>query len=52
MLMSHDLLRSDDAAAPQHVFRATGDAAQFRQQGRRFLGPQIDAPAAVMGGAA
>jgi glutamate racemase len=58
MLMSRDLLRSDDAAGPpRHVFRATGPDEPFRQQGRRFLGPQIDpqvqpAAASVFGGAA
>ena len=55
MLMSHDLLRSDDAGLaepPRHVFRATGPQAPFLEQGRRFLGPQIEASAAAFGGAA
>ncbi|WP_375504387.1 glutamate racemase [uncultured Jatrophihabitans sp.] len=57
MLMSRDLLRSDDAdaasaAPPQHSFRATGPDATFRQLGRRFLGPQIETPVVAVGGAA
>ena len=52
VLLSHDLLRPDDAPAPQHVFRATGDAESFARLSRRFLGPQVAAVAAAYGGVA
>jgi glutamate racemase len=45
VLTELDLLRSDDAPPPRHVFRATGPAEPFDRLGRRFLGPEI-APAA------
>jgi glutamate racemase len=41
VLLSQDLLRPDSAPAPRHIFRATGPAAQFARQSRRFLGPDI-----------
>src|SRR5579875_1213887 len=40
-LLSQDLLRSDDAPAPRHVFRATGPADQFARLGARSLGPDV-----------
>lgn len=40
-LVAHDLLRADDAPAPQHRFIATGDAGDFTRLGQRFLGPEI-----------
>jgi glutamate racemase len=51
VLLAADLLRPDDAQPPQHVFRATGDAAAFARQSRRFLGPEIAAVGPVLGGA-
>jgi glutamate racemase len=47
MLMSHDLLRGDDAAPPRHVFRATGPAEPFIRHSRRFLGPEVPVLAAT-----
>jgi glutamate racemase len=41
VLMTHDLLRAEDAPAPEHIFRATGPAEQFERQSRRFLGPVL-----------
>jgi glutamate racemase len=49
MLMTHDLLRADDAAPPHHVFRATGDAESFERLARRFVGPEISAARAYGG---
>lgn len=40
-LVAHDLLRGDDAPAPQHRFTATGDTGDFTRLGQRFLGPEI-----------
>ena len=40
-LAARDLLRSEDAAPPHHVFRATGDPASFATLARRFLGPEV-----------
>lgn len=40
-LAAHELLRADDLPEPEHVFLATGDAADFQRLGRRFLGPEI-----------
>jgi glutamate racemase len=36
-------LRSDDAPAPQHVFRTTGPSESFVRLGQRFLGPEVSA---------
>ena len=49
-LLSHDLLRSDDAPAPQHEFYATGAAEPFDRLSSRFLGPGVAAVAPVYGG--
>jgi glutamate racemase len=43
VLLDRDLLRSDDAPAPRHVFRATGSAEPFARLSARFLGPAIPA---------
>jgi glutamate racemase len=59
VLLANDLLRPDDGPAPQHVFRATGDAESFARLSRRFLNlpmglsiaPGIDAVAPALGGA-
>jgi glutamate racemase len=45
VLVRRDLLRPEDVPAPQHEFRCTGDAEAFRRLGRRFLGPELLAPA-------
>jgi glutamate racemase len=50
-LTAADLLRPDDAPAPQHVFRGTGDPAAFARASRRFLGPEVATVAASLGGA-
>ncbi|MCW2657679.1 MAG: racE [Jatrophihabitans sp.] len=47
VLTSLDLVRSDDAPPPQHVFRATGPAEPFVRLSHRFLGPEIAALAAT-----
>jgi len=52
VLVANDLLRPEDAAAPQHVFRATGDAEAFTRLSRRFLGPQVSAVVPALGGVA
>ncbi|MDT4918717.1 MAG: glutamate racemase [Pseudonocardiales bacterium] len=52
MLLSHDLLRADDAGPPRHLFRATGESEPFARLGSRFLGPEIAAVAAAYGGVA
>jgi glutamate racemase len=52
VLTANDLLRPDDAAPPQHVFRATGDADAFARLSHRFLGPEIAAVAPALGGVA
>lgn len=49
VLLAGDLLRPDDAPAPRHVFRATGDPEQFARLSHRFLGPEIAAVAAAGG---
>jgi len=51
MLTAHDLFRPDDFPPPQHVFRATGDAAAFARASSRFLGPEIAGIAPALGGA-
>jgi glutamate racemase len=40
-LVRHGLSRSEDSAAPEHRFVATGDRDAFLRLGRRFLGPEI-----------
>ncbi len=52
VLLSHDLLRSDDAPPPDHVFRATGPVEPFVRLGRRFMGPTVEVSAAAFGGVA
>lgn len=48
LLMAHDLAREPGAAPPApHEFLATGDPEPFRRLGRRFLGPEIGAVAAL-----
>ena len=42
-LTSRELLHSDDATPPQHVFLATGDPAPFADLGRRILGTAVSA---------
>jgi glutamate racemase len=44
------LLRPDDAAAPQHVFRATGPSDAFERLSHRFLGPEVAAMRPAFGG--
>jgi glutamate racemase len=51
VLTAADLLRPDDAPAPRHAFRSTGDDAAFARASRRFLGPEIAAAVPVLGGA-
>lgn len=41
VLTAADLLRPDDAPAPQHVFRATGPEQPFTRLIHRFLGPDV-----------
>jgi glutamate racemase len=38
-----ELLRDEDAPAPEHLFLATGDPEPFARLGRRFLGPEVGA---------
>lgn len=40
-LVAHHLLRDDATDPPQHRFVATGNADDFANLGRRFLGPEI-----------
>ncbi len=51
VLMGDDLAREPDGAGPPapHEFLATGDPEPFRRLGRRFLGPEIGAVAALTG---
>jgi glutamate racemase len=41
VLTEADLLRSDDAPPPQHVFAATGPVEPFQRLSHRFLGPEV-----------
>jgi glutamate racemase len=50
VLTAADLLRPDNAPPPQHVFRATGDAAAFARTAGRFLGPELGSVARALGG--
>jgi glutamate racemase len=52
VLLSHDLLRPDDAPPPRHVFRSTGDSASFVRLSARFLGPEVGTVSAAYGGVA
>jgi glutamate racemase len=53
VLLQQDLLRPDDAPAPVHRFKATGEAARFGRLAHRFLGPEMaDFAGLAMGGAA
>ena len=47
VLVRQDLLRAEDAAPPEHLFTATGDAEQFARLARRFLGPVIGSGAGL-----
>ena len=42
LLLSHGLERDPSLPAPRHRFLTTGQAEEFRELGRRFLGPEID----------
>jgi glutamate racemase len=42
LLVSHGLERPSELAAPTHRFLTTGQPQQFRETGRRFLGPELD----------
>ena len=51
VLLRENMLRADDAAAPRHVFRATGPAEPFARLSRRFLGTDVLASATAAIGA-
>ncbi len=52
VLSTQGLLRAPTLPPPVHHFRATGDTADFRRLGRRFLGPEVVAvEQASIGGA-
>jgi glutamate racemase len=40
-LAENSLMRDETLAPPRHEFRTTGDPEQFREIGRRFLGPEL-----------
>lgn len=42
LLLRQGLERANDLSAPVHRFLTTGDPAEFRDIGRRFLGPELD----------
>jgi glutamate racemase len=42
LLVRHGLQRDPSLPAPEHRFLTTGQAAEFRDLGRRFLGPELD----------
>jgi glutamate racemase len=48
VLTERDLIRPDDAPAPEHRFLATGDPAVFGKLAYRFLGPEAAASAGVL----
>ncbi len=50
VLTARGLLRADDAPAPCHVFRATGESDSFERLGRRFLGPDLATRSPAYGG--
>lgn len=41
VLVAGDLLRDDEAGAPEYEFLVTGDPLEFQEHGRRFLGPEV-----------
>jgi glutamate racemase len=41
VLTERDLLRADDAPAPEHLFRTTGPSDTFLRLSHRFLGPEV-----------
>jgi glutamate racemase len=43
LLVRHGLERDDTLPAPEHRFLTTGQPQEFRDVGRRFLGPELDA---------
>jgi len=43
LLVRHGLERDDALPEPQHRFLTTGQPGEFRDVGRRFLGPELDA---------
>lgn len=43
LLVRHGLERPDGLPAPQHRFLTTGQPQEFRDLGRRFLGPELEA---------
>ncbi|MGI8993231.1 MAG: glutamate racemase [Nocardioidaceae bacterium] len=43
LLVRHKLERPSGLPAPEHQFLTTGQPQQFRDVGRRFLGPELDA---------
>jgi glutamate racemase len=43
LLVRHGLERDDALPAPVHRFLTTGQPQEFREVGRRFLGPELDA---------
>ncbi len=43
LLVRHGLERDDALPAPVHQFMTTGQPEEFREVGRRFLGPELDA---------
>jgi glutamate racemase len=42
LLIRHGLERDESLPAPRHQFITTGEPREFRDLGRRFLGPEID----------
>ena len=42
LLVHHGLERADSLPEPQHHFLTTGQPQEFREVGRRFLGPELD----------
>ena len=43
LLVRHGLERDDNLPEPVHRFLTTGQPTEFREVGRRFLGPELDA---------
>jgi glutamate racemase len=43
LLVRHGLERDDALPEPVHRFLTTGQPDEFRDVGRRFLGPELDA---------
>ncbi|MGI8612962.1 MAG: glutamate racemase [Nocardioidaceae bacterium] len=43
LLVGHGLERDSALDAPRHQFLTTGSPAEFRELGRRFLGPELEA---------